>query len=210
MVGRRPAGGVLWLCVCACGTETTLVANAITSGNTQSCGCLGRESRKANAARMTADAFSGAPEYVIWSAMKDRCFNQKHKNFDRYGARGIVVCSEWRNDFPAFLAYVGSRPTPAHTIDRFPNNDGNYEPGNVRWATRAKQAATRSTAIRITIDGQTKCVAEWARERGIKSATVICRLNRGWSHERALSVPTIATASRTRMADGTFDRENAA
>jgi hypothetical protein len=86
-------------------------------------------------------------EYKTWSAMKDRCLNPKSSNYPRWGGRGISVHGPWVNDFPAFYAYVGPRPTPQHSLDRYPDNDGNYEPGNVRWATKSEQNLNRRPTI---------------------------------------------------------------
>lgn len=82
------------------------------------------------------------PEYQAWSAMKDRCLNPKSSNYPRWGGRGIKVHPEWAGDFMAFYLDVGPRPTPKHSLDRI-DNDGNYEPGNVRWATKKEQADNR-------------------------------------------------------------------
>jgi hypothetical protein len=78
--------------------------------------------------------------------MIERCHNPSHVNFEGYGGRGIKVCDRWRAAFLNFLADVGDRPSARHSIDRFPNNDGNYEPGNVRWATRRQQARNKRTS----------------------------------------------------------------
>jgi len=84
-----------------------------------------------------------APEYVAWLAMKQRCYYKAGEAYQRYGARGIRVAAEWLSDFPQFLRDVGKRPSPKHTLDRYPDGDGDYEPGNVRWATRRQQAMNR-------------------------------------------------------------------
>lgn len=84
------------------------------------------------------------PEYGVWSMMKDRCTNPFSKDFSRYGRRGISVCARWMS-FKNFMADMGPRPSPKHSIDRI-NNDGNYEPDNCRWATATEQARNRSTA----------------------------------------------------------------
>lgn len=81
-------------------------------------------------------------EYGIWAGIIKRCENRNNHAYPRYGGRGIGICAEWRHDFPAFLAHVGPRPSPVHSVDRI-NNDGNYEPGNVRWATPTDQARNR-------------------------------------------------------------------
>lgn len=86
-------------------------------------------------------------EYTIWSQMKQRCYNEKNGGYFKYGGRGIRVCDRWKDSFAAFLEDVGVRPSMAHTLDRFPNNDGNYEIGNVRWATSEQQANNKRPII---------------------------------------------------------------
>lgn len=80
--------------------------------------------------------------YITWQAMKRRCHHKNAANYGRYGARGISVCKEWLESFEAFVAHVGMPPSQKHSIDRI-NNSGNYEPGNVRWATAQQQADNR-------------------------------------------------------------------
>ena len=118
--------------------------------------------------------------------MIDRCFNPLHKKYARYGGRGIVVCPEWRSSFEVFLKYMGERPTPLHSVDRYPDNNGNYEPGNVRWATAKEQARNTSTNRLITIGDRTLTVSQWAEEAGKDMRLVIERLNRGWEPRRAV------------------------
>lgn len=137
-------------CLCDCGTEKTFQLNNLVSASTESCGCL-RQQVSTKLLRSWRTFVHGeacranvTPEYVAWCAMIQRCEYPKHDRWHRYGGRGITICAEWRNSYEAFLAHVGRRPTPSHSIDRYPNPDGNYEPGNVRWATRSEQAKNKS------------------------------------------------------------------
>jgi hypothetical protein len=108
-------------------------------GLTRSCGCLRRE---ASRGRKIRHGRYRTPEYVSWASAKQRCHNPKYAAFHLYGGRGIRMSDEWRADFAAFLAHIGPRPTKAHSLDRI-DTDGNYEPGNVRWATAEEQANNR-------------------------------------------------------------------
>lgn len=83
------------------------------------------------------------PEYRAWVSMKNRCFNRNNPSYAEYGGRGISIHPEWVNDFVAFFEHIGPRPSPEHSLDRYPDNDGNYEPGNVRWATKKQQSENR-------------------------------------------------------------------
>lgn len=127
------------LCQCSCGTVRIVAVQTLKSGASTSCGCV-RDS--ATSQRNTTHGLSTLPEYKTWCGMKDRCHNSKNKFFHLYGGRGIEVCSEWRDDFAAFFAHVGPRPSPKLSIDRIDVNRG-YEPGNVRWATASQQSRNR-------------------------------------------------------------------
>lgn len=116
--------------------------------------------------------------YWVWCAMKDRCHNPKNKSYWRYGARGISVCQEWRDSFEAFAAYVGERPAGL-TLDRYPNHAGNYEPGNVRWATYTEQARNTRRNHMHTMNGETRCLAEWCEITGERWTTVKKRVAAG-------------------------------
>lgn len=134
--GRTKGRQTRWLCQCDCGKETVVVRGNLTTGHTQSCGCLhataGGEGRGAGT----------TPEYVAWRAAINRCENKKDKKYPDYGGRGIRVWSGWRGDYMAFLGHVGRRPSADHSLDRIDNSKG-YEPGNVRWATKIEQASNR-------------------------------------------------------------------
>ncbi len=138
---RRDADGrAYWLCRCACGGEREALGRDLRRGRTTSCGC--KKSERARTAAQTHGA-TDSPEYRSWQSMLTRCTNDRYHRFDRYGGRGITVCPAWARSFAAFLADMGPRPKGT-TLDRWPNNDGNYEPGNCRWATPAQQRQNRS------------------------------------------------------------------
>ena len=127
-------------------------------------------------------------EYDSWSAMIRRCELPSQRSYKDYGARGIKVCAAWRADFAAFLRDVGPAPSPGHTIERNEVN-GDYEPGNVRWATAKEQSNNRRSSVRVEVAGESLTVAQWAERSGIKYQTLWARLFvRGMSPERALAL----------------------
>lgn len=168
-----------FLCRCACGNEPEVQARHLRSGNTKSCGCL-RSERAAENSRSSArrGGISNHPLYYVWKAMLARCANPAHPSYHRYGGRGISVCPEWREDPRAFFAHMGPRP-PGHSIERI-DNDGDYEPTNVRWATRVEQQNNRHappSALpldeirrRAAADGVSQ--AALAREFGVHQSTI--------------------------------------
>jgi hypothetical protein len=99
--------------------------------------------------------------------MVRRCTKPQDKSFKNYGGRGIGVAPEWRHDFPRFLVAIGPRPSPGHSLDRYPDNDGPYAPGNVRWATRYEQNRNRRDNTWLTFKGETHCLTDWGRLRNI-------------------------------------------
>jgi len=122
--------------------------------------------------------------------MRARCLNPNHHKYKTYGGAGITVYQGWLGPggFEAFLAYLGPKPTPKHTLDRHPDPNGNYEPGNVRWADVREQNHNRRSYVRwYTIDGVRRCVKEWAEMNNISMHTVYARLARGWDPKRAFT-----------------------
>ena len=144
--GANAAGKVQWHCVCDCGRVTLSSTSNLRSGISASCGCIGR-AKAADRARQRSTKHGHSargrlsPTYISWAAMWGSCTHPSVNSFKDYGGRGITVCERWEN-FENFLADMGSRPSPKHSIDRI-NNDGNYEPGNCRWATLKEQAANK-------------------------------------------------------------------
>jgi hypothetical protein len=143
-----------------------------------------------------------SPEYRAWLHMNDRCRNPKNPAWFNYGGRGIAVYDEWRNSYKTFLVYVGRRPSSKHTIDRYPDRNGNYEPGNVRWATRSEQSRNTRRNVLITVKNQTRCLAHWAQLTGISSSTVRYRIKKGMSFKNALKQRSL----RRKGADGKWIR----
>lgn len=127
------------------------------------------------------------PVYRAWQSMKARCHNKTNKDFYLYGARGISVCNEWRNDFAAFYKYIGNRPSKKHSLDRYPNKNGDYEPENVRWATQLQQAQNVRKNVVLTYNGITKVLAEWGRHLGISQDAIRYHLKNGKPFDKIIA-----------------------
>jgi len=169
-----------WLCACVCGTERPVNESNLVQGRSKNCGCLRR--------KPTTHGMSKTPEYKSWSAMQERCRNPKSSYYANYGGRGVEVCARWRESFENFFADMGRMPGSGYSLERIDNN-GDYEPGNCRWATRKEQMRNKRTNHLLTLQGKTMTLAEWAEVVGIESSAIRQRLNRGWSVEEALTTP---------------------
>lgn len=130
----------------------------------------------------------GSPEYEVWHSIKQRCNNPKDKGYKNYGGRGITVCTEWNKSFIVFFNHVGHRPSPTHSIDRIKNN-GNYEPGNVRWATIQEQHNNYRQNHNISLHGWTMTLTQWARFVGINPLTLSGRIKWKWPLAKAIFQP---------------------
>lgn len=129
-------GNSQWQCECDCGRLKVIAGGNLIGGRTKSCGCFGVECSIKN---NTTHGMRKSSEYSSWWSMIARCRYKSHNRYYRYGGRGIKVCDRWMK-FENFYADMGPKPSQEHSIDRFPNNNGNYEPSNCRWATHIQQA----------------------------------------------------------------------
>jgi len=132
--------------------------------------------------------------YHVWCSMRQRCLNPKHKFFYRYGGRGITICERWES-FELFLEDVGESPSPRFHFDR-KDNDGNYEPGNVRWLSPKESARNRGSSKLLTFRGETMSMVEWAEKLDLPYTTLKGRFQKGWEVEKALSTPWIPRSAR--------------
>ena len=180
--GKKPT---YWLCKCLCGNVVKIRVISLTSGATQSCGCLRRE---ITGAQFTLHGKHGSKENRAWRSMLSRCYNPKVKCYPRYGGRGIKVCDSWRSSFMNFFIDMGPCPSPRHSIDRKDNN-GHYEPKNCRWATEEEQRRNTRRRLYILIDGKAHLMADYAKRQGIDMRLVSERLRRGWTVDAALHTP---------------------
>lgn len=178
---------------CACGQQTECKMYHLLAGNGVACiGC----SKKTH-------VLTDEPEYNVWAQMIQRCNNPKCKAYKNYGGRGISVFPEWvgRGGFANFIRVVGRRPSSKHSIERIDNN-GNYVPGNVRWATKVEQCNNMRKSRKITFEGRTQTLSQWARTIGVTVHMLSWRLNNGWPIEKTLTTPsTRATPSNEAVLD---------
>lgn len=185
LIGRVGKKFRVWSFRCICGNEHTSPASAVVSGRLKSCGC-----QKIDSATKHGFMLGGNGEkeksmsqevrkvYRAWVNMRSRCSDSGCKSFARYGGRGIRVCDRWMESFANFFDDVGMPPSKIHSIGRV-DNDGNYEPDNVRWETARQQQQNRRTSRMVTINGETLCAREWARRMRIPYETFLYRVRNG-------------------------------
>lgn len=180
---------------CDCGEVRRIKVYSVKSGVTKSCGCLTRDHASVlaeNTALRHGDARVGrrAPEYGIYRAMLNRCFNPNVDRYPEYGGRGITVADEWRGKggYERFLAHVGRRPDADHSLDRI-DPDGDYQPGNVRWAVKEVQANNKRNSVHVMVGGREMTVKEMSEASGVGISTLRYRLKLGMTPEAAMSEP---------------------
>lgn len=175
-----------YLCKCECGKEKIIYKGNLLAGRTLSCGCLQKEQAK---------KYNTLPDdrgrlHKILRLMIIRCEDTTSNRYRRYGARGITVCEQWKNDPESFCEWALSHGySPGLTIDRIDNNKG-YSPDNCRWATPYEQSRNTSKNVYITYNGKTQTLKDWSKELGIKNTTLHNRIHYyGWSIEKAFTTP---------------------
>lgn len=190
MNGRitTPCGSIktTYECVCDCGNRITTKRSNLVNGYTKSCGCLITE---VLIKRNTTHGLSRSRAYKSWTNLIQRCTNKNNTKWSDYGGRGISVCDRWLASFENFFEDMGECKYPLE-IDRI-NNEGNYEPGNCRWATRKEQANNTRFSVHITFNGETNSLTDWARIAGVTVSTMHTRLKNKWPLERAFSAKKI-------------------
>jgi len=162
-------GGAVWFCRCICGNELRVRSHTLISGNTKSCGCLQKDMTSVATATHKK---TNTPEFLAWMNMRRRCYYPKNNKYKNYGDRGIIVCDRWRESFENFFEDMGLKPSPEHSLDRFPDNDGNYEPGNCRWGTDEQQAKNRRNNHWIEYREKKMILTDWAKQFGISSQSL--------------------------------------
>lgn len=170
-----------WKCECECGKYKEVLGSSLRNGMTQSCGCLQKEA----ASKINyKHGMAKTPIFNIWWSMMQRCYDKNSQAYNRYGGRGINVCNQWQQ-FEGFYADMGDKPKDM-SLDRIDNN-GDYSPENVKWATAKDQANNRKSNVVLEHNGKKQTMQQWSDELGLKVGTVWARLNRGWDISRALS-----------------------
>lgn len=188
--GRRRYG---YNCQCDCDTVTFVDASKLLNGKTTRC----RECADANRGHQAVThGLSKTPGYSNWRRMNARCLDKHDPNYKNYGKKGIAVCERWRRGSPHavqnFFADLGPRPSPKHSLDRFPNRAGNYEPSNVRWATATEQNRNKDSNVLLTVDDVTLTLGEWAERAGIDRQTLWARHKLGMDDKKAVTMPVRA------------------
>ena len=190
----------LWLCECSCENKTRkiVISNNLKRGISKSCGCLMMEMSREKMIAYNKEAhrpslkhgLSGTRIYHIWSNMIDRCYRKNNRKYSDYGGRGIKVCDEWRKGIEPFWEWATNNGYAEDLeIERI-DNDKDYCPENCKWSTRKEQVRNRRNTRKLTYNGETKTIQEWADEIGIRYITLISRIDKlKWSIEKSLTTP---------------------
>jgi hypothetical protein len=179
-----------WICRCECGATSRVSGWALRHGESTQCfGCANRtRGSKGSKNGNFSHGLSETPTHLVWLGIRKRCYTPTFEHYRYYGGRGIRMCDRWLGErgFENFLADMGERP-PGMEIDRI-NNDGNYEPGNCRWATRAEQLRNRSDTRWVVFHGERMPLQDVADSTGVKQQTLWNRLARGIDIDTAVAM----------------------
>lgn len=186
-----------WICRCDCGDEKEILDRSLKNGHTRSCGCIHRERAVRLGQGKRTHGHSPKPngkqqltaEYQAWRSMRRRVLDPTSSSYKDYGGRGITICQRWLI-FENFLADVGLKPDPSFTLERRDNN-GPYSPENCYWASRTTQGRNKRNNVRVTIDGVTRTISEWAEVSGIKAGTLQQRVKYNWPSNLLLEPPKL-------------------
>lgn len=182
-----------WLCKCDCGNEKIVSGDKLKTGNTKSCGCLNKELtiRRSSTHKMTNTRL-----YRLWLGIKRRCYNKNQPEYKNYGAKGIKMCDEWKNDFISFYNWSYEHGFDEKlsrwecSIDRIDTLKG-YSPQNCRWVDIYKQANNKTNNHLLTFQNSTLTLTQWSKKIKISQSTIRHRLKRGWSVEKTLTTPLL-------------------
>jgi hypothetical protein len=164
-IGRDKKGVSIWECRCDCGKIKAAKSTPLKAGHVKSCGCL--KGRNLKELKKHGEAARQTREYNSWCKMKQRCYNPNHKFYKDYGGRGVIVSPSWLISFENFITDMGRAPSSQHTLDRFPNKNGNYELGNCRWATKLEQGLNKRNNVLVCFEGESMPLSEYARRNKI-------------------------------------------
>lgn len=173
-----------WNCQCDCGNKKLVSSICLKNGTTKSCGCILREFNNTKIVHGLCIGGSFPLEMNSWAQMKQRCYNEKCLAFKNYGGRGIKVCERWLNSFSNFIEDMGVKPTLNHSLDRFPDINGDYEPGNCRWATRQEQSVGKRKTVWIEYNGKKYYQSSFCKLFGVARTSLVNRLRNGWTLEQ--------------------------
>lgn len=187
-LGRRcdRSGAYYWKCKCECGVITDVRSDQLWSGGSKSCGCLQIEASTTHGLFRAGPGASKNPAYKSWMAMIMRCLFPEAKGYSVYGGAGVKIDPKWMI-FENFLVDMGPRPSTTHTIDRFPDQKGDYAPGNCRWATPKQQARNKSNTTIVVYMGRSWPLSELTEHLGVRYALVAKRVRAGWDIHRAVT-----------------------
>lgn len=173
------------LAKCVCGNYTKAILSNLKNSTTKSCGCYRINFSKTHG---ETNSLGASKEYNVWHHIKDRCYNSNDEAYKNYGARGIVMCDSWKNSFEIFLKDVGRAPSEKHTLDRYPNKDGNYESGNCRWVTHYEQNRNHRRNRWIQYKGKKMIAKDMAKELNIPYTSFIYYLNKNLTVKQILLI----------------------